>query len=302
MDDTPKVKKAWRRNRATVGLWDMAKTRSARHEQDGLVPLEWVEEKLPDTSERDEVLAVMLDVGLFVKLPAGERKRVKVSRVKKGKTVEYTIHYGPLDEDSFIVHDFLEFNESKVESEERRREDALRKTKERKKPGETSPDDDPVSDRSPNGRTPDSNRIPNGIHAVSTSPDPTRPDPTLTQSINSPPSPPRGARKRDIQKWREEFTAWVQAHPPDLLVEEWKPVHSQLVEAIEGTGEGQYDLFQLSSLHPHSVADGVWLLGGTSVGTKRLKELGARRGFRQTVGFEWEFIDCKCELATERAA
>jgi hypothetical protein len=186
MDDTPKVKRAWRRNRATIGLWYMAKTYSARHESDGLVPLEWFEDKLPDSAEREEVLSVMLDVGLIEKLSAGDRKRVKISRVKRGKTVEVVVTYGPVGEESYIVHDYLEFNEARVEAEGRRCADAERKTKIRGKEPDISPsgDDDP-SAGNPNGVRVESSGTPRGIRTVSTSPDPTRPDPTIEKTSSS---------------------------------------------------------------------------------------------------------------------
>lgn len=119
---------------------------------------------------------------------------------------------------------------------------------------------------------------------------------------NSPPSPPVGGRRRDREKWKQEYTAWVQAHPPDLLAEEWEPVRLALVEVVEQLGAGQYEMYQLSSLHPHSIVDGVWLLGGSSIATQRLKELGARKGFAAAVGFEWKLIDCKCQAAVGKAA
>jgi hypothetical protein len=118
---------------------------------------------------------------------------------------------------------------------------------------------------------------------------------------NSPPSPPVGGRRRDREKWKQEYTAWVQAHPPDLLAEEWEPTRLRLVEVVEQLGAGQYEMYQLSSLHPHSIVDGVWLLGGTPIATQRLKELGARKGFTEAVGFEWKLIDCKCQAAVEKA-
>ena len=120
MDDTRKVKRAWRRNRATIGLWDMAKTYSARHESDGLVPLEWIEDKLPETAERETVLGIMCEEGgLFELLPAGETRTIRVREVR--------VKYGPLDEDAFIVHDYLEFNEARQEAEDRRAKEAKRK-------------------------------------------------------------------------------------------------------------------------------------------------------------------------------
>jgi hypothetical protein len=123
MDDTPKVKRAWREERASIGLWAMAKTCTARHEDDGLVRLEWVEEKLPDVDERERVLRVLCERELFELLPAGETRATRVREVR--------VKYGPLDEDAYIVHDYLEFNEARQEAEERRAKEAKRKAEAR---------------------------------------------------------------------------------------------------------------------------------------------------------------------------
>jgi hypothetical protein len=298
LDDTSKVKRGWRRNRATIGLWYMAKTYSARHESDGLVPLEWIEDKLPDAGEREDVLSVMLDVGLVEKLPAGERKRVKISRVKKGKTIEVTVTYGPADEESYIVHDYLEFNEARVEAEERRRTDAERKTKGRGKESDVNPPDNgDLSTENPPGLQADSNGTPHGLHAESTSPDPTRPDPTLTQSINTPPTPPAGGRARDKGKWRKELTAWVRAHPAtgDLLAE-WAPLKTALNDAF---AESPGLLATVHWLHPHQLGSEPVL--GCPRGASSISP-SAHRVIDGVLGTECRLIDCKCELSREQAA
>jgi hypothetical protein len=123
MDDTRKVKRAWKQDRATIGLWYMAKTCAARHESDGLVPLEWVEDKLPDAEERERVLEAMCERDLFELLPAGETRTVRIRDVR--------VKYGPFDEDAYIVHDYLEFNEARQEAEERRAKETKRKAEAR---------------------------------------------------------------------------------------------------------------------------------------------------------------------------
>lgn len=132
------------------------------------------------------------------------------------------------------------------------------------------------------------------------------PDPDIAGTLNSssnsysnsrPPNPPTGGRRRDRQKWREEFTAWIADHPPELLIDEWEPVRLRLA----GAADVGYDAYQLASLHPHSLVDDVWLLGGTEMAKARLKELGTRGGFKVTIGFDWELIDCQCELTREQA-
>lgn len=59
-----KIRRAWKEPRA-VGLWAMALTHSAEAEQDGFVDPEWVEMQIPDTKEREEVIAVLVEVGLW---------------------------------------------------------------------------------------------------------------------------------------------------------------------------------------------------------------------------------------------
>jgi hypothetical protein len=202
LDDTKKIKRAWRKHRATVGLHAMSKTYSARHETDGLVDLDWIEEKLPDDEERAEVLAVMLAEVLYEELPAGETKRISVRGMR--------ITYGPCAEVSYIVHDYLEFNEAKCEAEERRRKEAERKAaaRARKSSGQAA-----VSAERPGGQLPDGARTDAGLRDVSalSRPDPTRPDPTTL-----PPSPPKsGGRKRDRDRYEDQLRSWVAQHLPE---------------------------------------------------------------------------------------
>jgi hypothetical protein len=155
MDDTPKIKRAWREERASVGLWAMAKTCAARHESDGLVRLEWVEEKLPDVEERERVLHALCRRELFELLPAGETRTTRVREVR--------IKYGPLDEDAYIVHDYLEFNEAHQEAEERRAKEAKRKADAREAARLAHERADAA--RSPAGQPQDSGGSPVDVHA-----------------------------------------------------------------------------------------------------------------------------------------
>jgi hypothetical protein len=204
-DDTKKIKRAWRRHPRAVGLHAMSKSYSARHETDGLIDLDWLEDKLPDDAERAEVIKVMTDVGLYELLPAGESKRVRVRDV--------TVRFGPLDEDAYIVHDYLEFNEARCEAEARRAREAKRKADARARRGSGQSD---LSVERPGGQTPDSAATPAGLHEVSalSRPDPTRPDPTPTRST-LPPRPPKGGRKRDHDLYDQQIRAWVSEHFPD---------------------------------------------------------------------------------------
>jgi hypothetical protein len=74
-DDHPKVKKAWRRDPATVGLHAMAITYSSRHETDGYVDLDWLAEKMPNPKAREKAVHTLVDCGLFEAVD-GERFRV----------------------------------------------------------------------------------------------------------------------------------------------------------------------------------------------------------------------------------
>jgi hypothetical protein len=119
-----KIRRAWRRHRATIGLHVMATTYSASEESDGLVDLDWLEGCLPVAKEREEVLALMVEVGLFHRLEAGETRVV----VDKG---DNEITLGPCGEVAFVVHDFLNFNPSSVQLDARRKDDRVRKASER---------------------------------------------------------------------------------------------------------------------------------------------------------------------------
>lgn len=116
----------------------------------------------------------------------------------------------------------------------------------------------------------------------------------------TPPDPPRGGRVRDREKWEKEFAVWLQAHPVTLeLLEEWEPLADRLAEV---TGE-QYVMSRLGLLHPHSFTDGVWLLGGPETPTlSMVRHFAESSSFKTAVGFDWELVDCGCELSRECAA
>lgn len=89
-DDNRKIKRLWRRFPANpVGLHAMAITYCQRHATDGIVDIDWVEEKLPKQRERDAILDVL------VKLRAFE----------------------VVDDEHWRVHDFLDYNPSRKERE-----------------------------------------------------------------------------------------------------------------------------------------------------------------------------------------
>lgn len=97
--DNRKVKRAWRAHPRAVGLHAMAVTYCAMHETDGIVDMEWLDEKLPAVKEREKVLGALVDTGLFEALEDG----------------------------SFLVHDYLTYNPARDDLEEKRRKDSERK-------------------------------------------------------------------------------------------------------------------------------------------------------------------------------
>jgi hypothetical protein len=165
-DDHRKIKRAWKRHPRAVGLHSMAVTYCARHETDGVVDPEWLEEKLPATKERNAVLAVLVDCGLFE----------------------------PLQDDHYLVHDYLDFNESRADAEARRRRDS-----ERKRGGAPK-----ESNGNPNGIRTESNGIPKASRARPRGrvPDPTRPDLQI-------PLPPGGKRARDWERYRNDVVTFA---------------------------------------------------------------------------------------------
>lgn len=90
-DDNRKIKRAWRRHRASVGLHAQAISYCNRWQTNGLVDFEWLEEKLEDAEERAEVVGCLVDCGLFVPTEAG---------------------------DGFLVNDFLDHNRSREERQQ----------------------------------------------------------------------------------------------------------------------------------------------------------------------------------------
>lgn len=89
-DDNRKIKRAWKRNPRAVGIHAMAITYSSRHNTDGRIDIDWLEDRLPKQSDRDKTIAVLVDTGLF----------------------------DVIDEETWQVHDYLEYNASKEGREE----------------------------------------------------------------------------------------------------------------------------------------------------------------------------------------
>lgn len=236
--DNRKVKRAWRRHPRAVGLHAMAVTYCSMHETDGLVDDEWIEEKVPDQGERGQVLAVLVDVGLFEPDEAG----------------------------GFLVHDYLEYNRSKEAAVREREQKSARQQRwrERGRDASVGASVDASVDASTRRHG----------DAAPTRPDPTRP---------SPPIPPRGARKRDRERFEEEMAAWRDHHAPhpDTEAAEWSETVARLREAAPGA---TFDL-HLVDLHPHGdapdgrlvVAASSERLGWIAANQERLERVIGRR-------------------------
>jgi hypothetical protein len=106
-DDHEKIKRVWKRSGLGAALHCHAITYSARHETDGMVTTEWIQERFDiartKPKDRTEAMAALVELGLF-ELVDGER---------------------------FLVHDYLDYNPSAAELQAKREADAERK---RKKP------------------------------------------------------------------------------------------------------------------------------------------------------------------------
>jgi hypothetical protein len=162
-DDHPKVMAATHSNALAAALHPQAITAASRRESDGLVDPFWLLARAPDKRKRTEALAVLVRLRLFDVIPAGE---TWAGEDDKG----HRVVIGPFEEDRHIVHDYLDYNPSSAQLQERRRLDAERKASGRRKD----------SDGSPAGHEPDSDGSPNGPRG-SAGADP-RPNPIPSQS------------------------------------------------------------------------------------------------------------------------
>lgn len=105
LDDTfhshPKIRRAWREPIA-LGLHVLALNYATCHDLDGEVPTEFVEDQVPDQSDRARAIEVLVDIGLWA---------------ENGK--------------GWVIHDFLEYQPSRAKLREKRAKDAERKREER---------------------------------------------------------------------------------------------------------------------------------------------------------------------------
>lgn len=155
-DDHYKVKRVWQGCPEALGLHTMALTYCCRHASDGLVDYFYVSEKVPNGNKRKRLTNALVDAGLW-----------------------------DTDEKGWRIHDFLDFNPSRAEIEEKRRQDAERKAHGR----------DTQSAKRPRGVRAESAGNPNGVRDVSSGPVPTHPDPQR----NNPPNPPTGGSRGRVR-------------------------------------------------------------------------------------------------------
>ena len=133
-------RKRRRAGHEAMGLWMGALTYAGKYLTNGQIDQDWLEAEIPSAAKRKKVVGRLVTVGLFDFLPAGAKILLPDRR---GEAVEF----GPFPEDSYLVHDFLQFNPSKAEVEERRKKEREKKIAQRMSPGDnpgdtngTSPD------------------------------------------------------------------------------------------------------------------------------------------------------------------
>ncbi len=93
-----KIRKAWKADRAAVGMHAMSVTYCAQHETDGHVDDDWIETMLPVRRERERVAGVLVEHGLWIRR-----------------------------DDGYEVHDYLKFNPSREKLEAKRAAERARR-------------------------------------------------------------------------------------------------------------------------------------------------------------------------------
>lgn len=98
----PKTRRIWR-DPIALGLYVLALNYSTCHELDGKVPPEFAEDQVPDQSDRDRAVQVLVEVGMWK--PNG---------------------------DGWVIHDYAEYQPSKATLDAKREADRVRKASRRK--------------------------------------------------------------------------------------------------------------------------------------------------------------------------
>jgi hypothetical protein len=144
-----KVKRAWKGSPSSVGLFTMSVTHSAGNLLDGFVPLEFVESLFRRDRDQDAAVAALVDNGLWVEVEGG-----------------------------WDIPAFLEFNESRAETEAKRE----RNSKNGRRGGKARAKR--VAGESPSESLSDGQASSQPFASQPAKPDPTRPDPTRPVSPN----------------------------------------------------------------------------------------------------------------------
>lgn len=206
MGEHRKVRRAMKASRAAIALHTFGLLHCARYLTDGFVEEAYVDDVCDDARmtprERRAAIDALEQHDLWSRVDGGWR-----------------------------IHDYLDYNPSRAEVEDKRRRDADRKAKGRQTQAEQR-----ESAGSPQRVHADTTRTPNGRRAVSSGPDPTRirtapPIPPAGGGELPPvPTPPEGNRKRDRAAYEHTVDVFAAAVFPDLP----DPHRGQLVRAAIG--------------------------------------------------------------------
>ena len=131
-------RKRRRAGHEAIGLWAGALAYAGRYLTNGHIDTDWLEAEVPSAAKRRKLVGKLMAVGLLELLPNGQVARL-VDR--RGELVEV----GPVPEDSYLIHDYLQFNPSRKEVEERREKERLKKIEQRMSRGDSTGDNNGTS-------------------------------------------------------------------------------------------------------------------------------------------------------------
>jgi hypothetical protein len=174
--DHPKVLRAWNRSPHAIGLHAMAITYCARHQTDGRIPIEWLEQKMPNKRDRTAALGVLVDCALL------------------------ELHDG-----EYVVHDFLDYNASNEDIAAATAELSAKRSAAGKRGARARWQTDGKPMANANG-TPVAK-----LSAVPIAENASHPIPSHT----NPPSPPAGGRQRDRAQYDDDVANYATSLLPD---------------------------------------------------------------------------------------
>lgn len=225
------------RGLAAIGLLTLTATNCSRRLTDGQVTVRTIKKLAPEHGM--ELVERLLDAGLYDE--------------------------GPDDDGAaFAIHDYLDYNPSKEDVLERRRQEAERKAVARRKAAErrrAEQESDRPSKRTGSG-TPD--HVPPDVRpdsqadgrsdvraesrGLSALPVPSRPDPSPTEA----PQPPEGGRKRDQATFDRAMAEYAAEHFPGVEVGKVKA----LADRLRAAGETP----TVDALREYGEANPIWAL------------------------------------------